>query len=275
MKCKGNATLNEIKVNPETGSKEHIEHFDDFEVRCLTYDKRTKKYQFKTHMIKDSAFMEKLTGCVEKIDEYPGERNHNYISFNVSESDRNTITDLNLHCLLNKYMVTAIPTDGSAEQITSRFDLGKAKVLDYDENDWFDKFMRFLTSIRCGLGEDGVFIRLPFKDKTVDELEKETTKFYKDINKIAKDVFLSRFNQRFTYVQEVNSKNTWVYFEYKDLYYNSIHSDDGFNKFIFVNLMVWKEAIDTIKKEEYNCTELLDFRAKFEELKEMYYDGRL
>lgn len=271
MKEKCNKVLNEIKVNSETGSKKHIEHFDDFKVRCLTYDKRTKKYQFKTHLIKDSKFLEKLTEYVNKLEEFPREDSLTAINFKMTKEDKNVITGLNLNCFLNR-ITTGISLDGSVDQETIRFDLGKVRVLDY-ESEWFDKFMRFLTSIRCGLGEYGVFIRLPFRDKTVDELERETTKFYKNINKIAKDVLFSRFSQRFTYVQEVNNGATWVYFDYKDLYYNSVHSCSEFRNFVFFNMMFWKEAIDEVKKKEYSCDDLIDFRTKFEEKKRDYWQG--
>ena len=271
MKGKCSAVLDEIKVNSETGSKEHIEHFDDFKVRCLTYDKRTKKYQFRNHLIKDSKFLENLTECVNKLEEYPKEDSFTDINFKMSKEDRDLITSLNLNCFLNR-ITTGISADGSIDQESIRFTLGYSKVLDY-ENEWFDKFIRFLTSIRCGWREYGVFIRLPFRDKTVDELEAETTKFYKNINKIAKDTLFSRFNQRFTYVQEVNSGVTWVYFDYSDLYYKSIHSVYDFRNFIFFNMKFWKEAIDEVRKKEYNCDELIDFRTKFEEIKREYYQG--
>lgn len=273
MKGKCSAVLDEIKVNSETGSKEHIEHFDDFKVRCLTYDKRTKKYQFKTHLMKDSKFLEKLSEYVNKLDEFPGEKSLKEINFKITREDRDIITGLNLNCFLNR-ITTGISIDGSIDQESIRYDLGTVKVLDYETDcDWFDKFMRFLTSIRCGNGECGVFIRLPFRDKTVDELEAETTKFYKNINKIAKDVLFSRFNQRFTYVQEVNSAVTWVYFDYRDLYRNSIHSDSNFMDFIFFNMMFWKDAIDEVRKKEYNCTDLVEFRTKYEEIKKDYWQG--
>lgn len=272
MKGKEKVVINEVKVNSDTGSREYIKHYDDFKIRCLTYDKRSKKYQFRSHILKDNKFLENLTDAINKLDVFPDINSIDTIRIDVSPEDDKSIADLNILCLLNKVEI-GISADGSKDQKTIKFNLGKAKVIDSVEPcEIFDynEFFNFLTSIRCGNGESGVFIRLKHRSETVEELESSITKTFKDINKIAKDVFFSRFNQRFTFVQEINSGITWIYFDYSDLYV-----DGNFNNWIFTNMKLWINAITLIKKEDFYCDDLMKFRSKFEELKFEVIDGRV
>ena len=272
MKGKEKVVINEVKVNSDTGSREYIKHYDDFKIRCLTYDKRSKKYQFRSHILKDNKFLENLTDAINKLDVFPDINSIDTIRIDVSPEDDKSIADLNMLCLLNKVEI-GISADGSKGQKTIKFNLGKTKVIDSVEPcEIFDynEFFNFLTSIRCGNGESGVFIRLKHRSETVEELESSITKTFKDINKIAKDVFFSRFNQRFTFVQEINSGITWIYFDYSDLYV-----DGNFNNWIFTNMKLWMNAITLIKKEDFYCDDLMKFRSKFEELKFEVIDGRV
>ena len=38
-------------------------------------------------------------------------------------------------------------------------------------------------------------------------------------------------------------------------------------------MMFWKDAIDEVRKKEYNCTDLVEFRTKYEEIKKDYWQG--
>lgn len=273
MKGKEKIVINEVKVDSITGSREHIEHYDDFKIRCLTYDKRTKKYQFRSHILKDNKFLECLSTAVNKLDVYPDTESIDTIRIDISQKDYESITNLNILCFLTNKIEIGISADGSKDQRTIKFNLGKAKVIDSTDACGlfnYEGLFNFLTSIRCGNGESGVFIRLKDRSNTVEELEANITKTFKDINKIAKDVFFSRFNQRFTFIQEINSGVTWIYFNYSDLYVNN-----DFNNWLFVNMRLWNDAIFKVKNEDFYCDDLMRFRSKFEELKFEQIDGRL